>query len=101
MRKIMFGMFFALLSIAVLLTPALADRKKGVVKWYNAQKGMGFLTVGDHVTPDVFVDASALSGSCNGTLHDGQAVEFDLVNYNGGNASVPVTKQKAANVTCR
>jgi CspA family cold shock protein len=96
----MFGMFFALLSIAVLSTPALADRKKGVVKWYNAQKGMGFLTIDEH-TPEIFVPASALSKSCNGTLHEGQAVEFDLVNYNGGNASVPVTKQKAANVTCR
>ena len=98
MRKIMFGMFFALLSIAVLLTPALADRKKGVVKWYNAQKGMGFLTVGDHVTPDVFVDASALSGSCNGTLQDGQAVEFDIALSPDGRGG---QRPSAANVTCK
>jgi len=66
-----------LLTFSVLSTPALADRKKGVVKWFDAQKGYGFLAPADG-TPDVPVFKSAISGSCNGTLQEGQAVEFDV-----------------------
>ena len=41
--KAMFRTFSVLLTIAVLATPALAGRTTGVVKWYNAEKKMGFL----------------------------------------------------------
>ena len=47
MRKAMFRTFFVFLTIAVLATPALAERTTGVVKWFNAEKGMGFLTTAD------------------------------------------------------
>jgi CspA family cold shock protein len=46
----------------------------GTVKWFNANKGYGFIRPesGD----DVFVHASAIQDG--GTLQDGQAVEFDI-----------------------
>jgi len=43
MRKGIFGTFSFLLAITLLSTSALADRTKSVVKWFNAEKGMGFL----------------------------------------------------------
>jgi cold shock protein len=47
----------------------------GTVKWFNASRGYGFIQPesGD----DVFVHASAIEG--DGSLEDGQAVEFDVV----------------------
>jgi CspA family cold shock protein len=99
MLKAMFRTFSVLLAIAVLATPALAGRTTGVVKWYNAEKGMGFLATagGD----EIFVHSSAISGSCNGTLREGQAVEFDIVVVTQATTGVPVGKRTAKNVTCR
>jgi cold shock CspA family protein len=95
----MFRTFLVLLMIAVLSTPALADRTTGVVKWYNADRKMGFLQSdsGD----EIFVGASAISASCNGTLHEGQHVEFDIVVVTQATTGVPVGKRTAKNVTCR
>jgi len=94
----MIGATVLLLTLGVLSTPALADRQKGVVKWFNAQKGYGFLTYGggpDRGIPEIFVPASALSGSCNGTLHEGQAVEFDI------QVEPKMGRKSAKDVTCR
>jgi cold shock protein len=46
----------------------------GTVKWFNANKGYGFIR--PESGSDVFVHASALQDG--GSLQDGQAVEFDL-----------------------
>ena len=48
----------------------------GTVKWFNAEKGFGFIARegGD----DVFVHFSAIEGSGYKTLEEGQAVEFDV-----------------------
>ena len=99
MRKAMFRTFSVLLTIAVLSVPALADRTQGTVKWFNAEKGYGFLATagGD----EIFVPASAISGSCNGTLREGQAVEFDIVVVTQQTTGVPSGKRGAKNVTCR
>jgi len=91
----MIGATVLLLTFAVLLTTALAEPTKGVVKWYNAEKGMGFLTIADGTGKDIFVDKSAISGSCNGTLHEGQTVSFDIVLRGGQGQRI------AANVTCK
>jgi cold shock CspA family protein len=96
MRRPMFRTFLTLLTIAVFLTPALADRTKGVVKWYNADKRMGFLQSANG--DEIFVGASAISASCNGTLHEGQSVEFEIITVPGGNNT---TKRTAKDVTCR
>jgi CspA family cold shock protein len=96
MLKAMFRTFSVLLTIAVLATSALAGRTTGVVKWYNAEKKIGFLQSADG--KEIFVHANALSASCNGTLHAGQAVEFAIIAVPGGNNT---TKTTAKDVTCR
>lgn len=49
----------------------------GKVKWFNAQKGYGFITRDDG--GDVFVHYSAIKGQGYRTLEEGQKVEFDVV----------------------
>jgi CspA family cold shock protein len=51
---------------------------KGTVKWFNADKGFGFITPEDG-GKDLFVHHSEIrSGGGYATLNDGQSVEFDL-----------------------
>ncbi|MBE0618908.1 MAG: cold-shock protein [Proteobacteria bacterium] len=50
---------------------------KGTVKWFNDQKGFGFITQ-DNGGPDVFVHFSAIQGQGFKTLAEGQAVEFEV-----------------------
>ncbi|HXY28234.1 MAG TPA: cold-shock protein [Acidimicrobiales bacterium] len=48
----------------------------GSVKWFNAEKGYGFIS-SDNDGPDVFVHFSAISGSGYRNLEEGQKVEFE------------------------
>ena len=50
----------------------------GTVKFFNAQKGFGFITPEDGGT-DVFVHVTAVEQAGLITLHEGQRVSFDLV----------------------
>lgn len=50
---------------------------RGVVKWFNDQKGFGFITAENG--PDVFVHHSSIAGEGYKTLGEGDAVEFDIV----------------------
>ena len=52
--------------------------KKGTVKWFNAEKGFGFISVPDE--DDVFVHFSAINSDGYKTLEEGQEVEFEVVN---------------------
>ena len=54
----------------------------GTVKWFNADKGYGFIEREDG--EDVFVHFSAIQGEGFKTLDEGQAVEFDVVEGNRG-----------------
>lgn len=54
-----------------------AGSGEGVVKWFNAAKGFGFITPTDGGA-DVFVHASAVERAGVGALREGQAVAFDL-----------------------
>ena len=49
----------------------------GTVKWFNAQKGYGFITPSDG-SRDVFVHISAVERAGLSTLKDGQQVSFDV-----------------------
>ena len=48
----------------------------GTVKWFNAEKGCGFITQEDGT--DVFAHFSAIQGEGFKTLEEGQAVTFDV-----------------------
>jgi CspA family cold shock protein len=49
----------------------------GTVKWFNEQKGFGFITQDDG--PDVFVHYSAIEASGFRALNEGDEVEFQVV----------------------
>jgi CspA family cold shock protein len=62
----------------------------GSVKWFNADKGFGFIEVegGD----DVFVHFSAIQGEGFKTLEEGQSVSFDIEEGNRGPQASNVVK---------
>ncbi|MGP3534717.1 cold-shock protein [Microbacterium sp. RD1] len=49
----------------------------GTVKWFNAEKGYGFIAPEDG-TPDVFAHYSAIDGGGFRSLEENQRVEFDV-----------------------
>ena len=49
---------------------------QGTVKWFNEQKGFGFITQDEG--PDVFVHYSAIDASGFKSLSEGDAVEFEV-----------------------
>jgi len=51
---------------------------KGTVKWFNSQKGFGFIQPANGGR-DVFVHVSAVERAGMATLNEGQAVTFDIV----------------------
>ena len=58
----------------------------GTVKWFNAQKGYGFIQPDDG-SKDVFVHISAVERSDLGTLREGQKVSFELERGQQGKTS--------------
>ena len=63
---------------------------KGKVKWFNNQKGYGFIS--DESGKDVFVHYSGLNMEGFKSLDEGQEVEFDVVNGEKGPQAVNVNK---------
>lgn len=63
--------------------------RKGTVKWFNDQKGFGFIT--DENGKDVFVHFTGLNMEGFKTLKENQAVEFDVVDGEKGPQAVNVT----------
>ena len=58
----------------------------GTVKWFNAQKGFGFIAPEDG-GKDVFVHISAVERAGMGSLHEGQKLSFELQKDRNGNVS--------------
>lgn len=61
----------------------------GTVKWFNAEKGYGFIK--DEEGKDIFVHFSSINSDGYKTLEEGQKVTYDLVESDRG--------QQAKNVT--
>ncbi|MGT0244144.1 cold shock protein CspA [Staphylococcus aureus] len=63
--------------------------KQGTVKWFNAEKGFGFIEVEEN---DVFVHFSAINQDGYKSLEEGQAVEFEVVEGDRGPQAANVVK---------
>jgi CspA family cold shock protein len=66
-------------------------RSTGTVKWFNDQKGFGFITPEDG-GKDLFVHHSSIQGSGFKSLSEGARVEFDVVQGQKGPAAENVSK---------
>lgn len=64
--------------------------EQGTVKWFNAEKGYGFITREDG--SDVFVHFSAIQGEGYKSLEEGQHVTFDVEEEQRGLQAANVVK---------
>jgi len=64
----------------------------GTVKWFNSEKGFGFIEVEGE--DDVFVHWSKIKSDGYKTLDDGQAVEFEVVDGPKGREAQDVTPRQ-------
>jgi len=71
------------------LSPEAVNVATGTVKWFNTEKGFGFIQPQDG-GKDVFVHITALQAAGMNSLNDGQKVSYDVVTERG--------KQAAANL---
>lgn len=67
----------------------------GKVKWFNAEKGYGFITGEDE--KDVFVHYSSINAKGYRSLEEGQTVTYDIVESNRGKQAANVTVVDSAN----
>jgi CspA family cold shock protein len=62
----------------------------GTVKWFNSEKGYGFVTSEDGL--DIFVHFSAITGDGFKSLDEGQKVEFEVVEGDRGPQAANIVK---------
>ena len=77
----------------------MVERITGTVKWFNTEKGYGFIQ--REQGSDVFVHYSAIQGSGFKTLHEGQTVEFSVEQNSRGPQACNVTVQEPEGQTAQ
>jgi CspA family cold shock protein len=68
----------------------MAERERGVVKWFNASKGYGFIT--RKGKPDIFVHFSQVNMDGYKSLNEGDNVEFEVAQGEKGPQAQDVTQ---------
>jgi CspA family cold shock protein len=76
----------------------LSVTRKGRVKWFNNEKGYGFIEIGAGVGEDVFVHYSAIEQDGYKSLNEGDVVEFTLIKTAKGNQAINVKEVKLTTV---
>ena len=74
------------------------NTRKGIVKWFNNQKGYGFIDSGDGVGAAVFVHYSAIEQDGYKSLKEGDVVEFTLIDTSKGKQAVQVKEVELTRV---
>ena len=70
---------------------------RGIIKWFNNEKGYGFIN--GSVDEDIFVHYTAIKQEGYRTLSEGQAVEFNLVKTDKGLQAIDVKPTEEKNLT--
>lgn len=71
---------------------------RGKVKWFNNEKGYGFIEIGAGVGEDVFVHYSAIEQEGYKSLKEGDVVEFTLIDTSKGKQAIDVKQVKLTTV---
>ena len=74
------------------------NTRKGIVKWFNNQKGYGFIDSCAGVGEDVFVHYSAIEQDGYKSLKEGDVVEFTLIDTSKGKQAVQVKEVELTRV---
>ena len=69
----------------------MSERSRGTVKWFNNEKGYGFITQ-ENGGPDLFVHYSAIQGNGYRSLDEGEQVEFDITEGQKGKQASNVVR---------
>ena len=70
---------------------------KGIIKWFNNEKGYGFIN--GSVDEDIFVHYTAIKQEGYRTLSEGQTVEFSLIKTDKGLQAIDVKHIQEKNLT--
>ncbi len=68
------------------------EEKTGIVKWFDANKGYGFITSDEG--EDIFVHYTAISGTGYRSLEEGQRVTFEVIQSDKGPQAQQVSVQE-------
>jgi CspA family cold shock protein len=71
-----------------------SEDARGTVKWFNSQKGYGFIQPQGGGGKDVFVHISAVEKAGLSGLNEGQSVEYDEVSSRGKTAAENLKVQR-------
>ena len=74
------------------------ETRKGRVRWFNNEKGYGFIEIGAGVGEDVFVHYSAIEQEGYKSLKEGDVVEFTLIDTSKGKQAIDVKQVKLTTV---